>query len=624
VRFLQAHQAFLTPEAVALLDLSVRGPLAFDEFCSGWAAQFRDPSRFGAPLAETLFAIESLALPENSSILQKALDSLPPGYEVNRGFSTLHQSLHLWLIAQNTTGVMFPTLSSTLSPTSAVALSPSTAVHQSHSAPTSSNSSASACAAASSPPPPQEEGAGGRHPHSEVNEQENHSPVEPPQISPHSEIELQNLKIQFLARLPLIEYDRVRRAEAKRLHLRLATLDDAVERARVQEDDAQANAVYLPPVQPWPEVIIDGPALFDQIRERCLLYLYLPNGADIVLTLWPGHANAIAGFTRTPRLNITSIEPGCGKTTVLSFLAVLCPRVLRTDNLKTAVLFRIVDLFKPTLLLDELDSYLHLFPELRGLLNAGNSQGARVFRSEGQIVRSFKAFAATALAGIGPLAPTLRDRSIVISLPKAPPGALKARFDERKLETETILAQKLARWTQDNFDAIAACDPVMPPGAYNRLADNWRPIFALAQIIGGHWPQLTLDAFNHLAAPRGGDGSSPAQLTTPMGEDGSSPTKLTPDTSQLLSDLRAIFAQSTADRLFSSQLVAALRALPGSQARTNGSAITQNWLAAQLRPLGVRPKYIRRGHARGRGYILADLTALSLPQSASAPHSGTP
>src|SRR5260221_12933840 len=49
----------------------------------------------------------------------------------------------------------------------------------------------------------------------------------------------------------------------------------------------------------------------------------------------------------------------------------------------------------------------------------------------------------------------------------------------------------------------------MPPGAYNRVADNWRPIFAIAQIVGGDWPQLALEAYHHLAAPVA-QASSPA------------------------------------------------------------------------------------------------------------------
>src|SRR5580765_1627780 len=80
----------------------------------------------------------------------------------------------------------------------------------------------------------------------------------------------------------------------------------------------------------------------------------------------------------------------------------------------------------------------------------------------------------------------------------------KARFDSRKekTETETILNRKLARSTQDNFAALQACDPPMPPSAYNRVADNWRPLFAIAYVAGGDWPALALEAYNLLTARR--------------------------------------------------------------------------------------------------------------------------
>jgi len=93
-------------------------------------------------------------------------------------------------------------------------------------------------------------------------------------------------------------------------------------------------------------------------------------------------------------------------------------------------------------------------------------------------------FVSTLLSGIGALPGTLRDRSIVIVLLRAGADELKARFDSLHTEIDSILCRKLARWAQDNFAALQACDPAMPPTAFNRLADNWRPLFAIARIAG--------------------------------------------------------------------------------------------------------------------------------------------
>src|SRR5947209_3979201 len=122
------------------------------------------------------------------------------------------------------------------------------------------------------------------------------------------------------------------------------------------------------------------------------------------MALWTDQAHACPAFIHTPRLNLSSPEPGCGKTTTLDLMATMAPRPLRTENLTAPVLFRLVDQHQPTLLLDEVDSYLTQTDELRGLLNAGHKRGACAYRCEGQsnAVRAFKAFAPAVLPASAP------------------------------------------------------------------------------------------------------------------------------------------------------------------------------------------------------------------------------
>jgi putative DNA primase/helicase len=380
----------------------------------------------------------------------------------------------------------------------------------------------------------------------------------------------------------------------------------AAESTRALQDDARARNLKLSKLEPWPEPITDAPALFDEVEACYLRNLHLPPGAAIVFTLWVPHAHAINAFTHSPRLNLTSAVPGCGKSTALDLLTTMCPKALRTDNLKPAVLYRVADQHHPTLLLDELDTYLQLHPELRGLLNAGNSPGSCVYRCEGHNVRAFNVYAATALAGLGHLAPTLRDRSIVISLTKAPAGAVPIRFDMRFTEAEIILGRKIARWVKDSFAAIAACNPVMPPEAFNRLGDNWRPLFAIAQIIGGHWPQRVLEAFHALNPKPAADMA--AAPTSPTG-----PELLY----VLLADICAIFASTGVDRLSTNSLAEALRALPGRPwaggLGRGHEPLTEKRLARRLAAIGIHSKIIRIGTARARGYLLTAFIAGSPP-----------
>jgi hypothetical protein len=41
----------------------------------------------------------------------------------------------------------------------------------------------------------------------------------------------------------------------------------------------------------------------------------------------------------------------------------------------------------------------------------------------------------------------------------------------------------------DNFAALQVCDSPLPANAFNRLADNWPPLFASGQIAGRAWPK---------------------------------------------------------------------------------------------------------------------------------------
>jgi len=309
----------------------------------------------------------------------------------------------------------------------------------------------------------------------------------------------------LLAQLSPADYDRCRKAEAKRLGIRVETLDAEVAKHRQLSDETAAlhsalSTLHSPLV--WPERV-DGAQVLDQVASRFSFYVKLPPGAADALALWDAHAHAFAAFPLSPRLNLSSSESGCGKTTTLDLLAAMTPRPLRTESLTAPVLFRLVDQQQPTLLLDEVDTFLTQDEELRGLLNAGHKRGGCAYRCEGSnnAVRAFKAFAPAVLSGIGPLPATLHDRSICIYLLKAEEDEVTAHFNELKAEIETELCRKLARWTQDNFGAIQACDPPMPKAAFNRLGDNWRPLFAIAQIAGGDWPDRVLSAFTQLSVP---------------------------------------------------------------------------------------------------------------------------
>jgi hypothetical protein len=352
--------------------------------------------------------------------------------------------------------------------------------------------------------------------------------------------------------------------------------------------ELQGSAVICPATEPWPEAV-DGAAVLDDVAKTFSSYLALPDGAAEAIALWTMHAHTYEAFIHSPRLNFRSPMKGCGKTLALDVVAVLTPRSLRTESITPAVLFRLVEGQKPTLLLDETDTYLKEADELRGLLNAGHKRGAVALRCEGEsnTVRAFKAFAPAALAGIRELPGTLHDRAIVIELVRAKRGEVRKRFDSRRTDRETELRQKCARWAADNFGALKDCDPQLPETAFNRLADNWRPLFAIAEVMGADWPKRASEAFAKLTSSNDLDAQGVA--TT------------------LLADIAAIFGKEDTDKLPSSKLadsLAAIEGRPWGEWGRQRKPISPNQLANQLHPFGISPQVIRIGNETPRGYLL--------------------
>jgi hypothetical protein len=347
----------------------------------------------------------------------------------------------------------------------------------------------------------------------------------------------------------------------------------------------QGSEVTFPEIEPWLETVC-GAKVLAEVSEAFSCYVILPAGAADVLALWCAHAHSFEAFQCSPRLNINSPEKGCGKTTLRDVIALFVPRPLLSENITTAVLFRVVQGHAPTILADEYDAWLGDNEELRGLFNAGHRRGAKVYRCEGKKneVRGFAAYAPAVLCGIGALPGTLHDRSIVIRVERAKPGEIFNRFDSRYTQKEHEICRKLAHWMADNINRLEHADPKLPDCAYNRLADNWRPIFAIAEIAGGGWPRRACAAFAKLNAKIDMDGEGLGAM--------------------LLSDIRDIFTRTDADPFPSAVLADALIELEDRPwpEFSHGKPITKQKVSRMLKKFGIVSATKRIGDETFKGY----------------------
>lgn len=397
------------------------------------------------------------------------------------------------------------------------------------------------------------------------------------------------IEIEALAALSAPSYEAERGPVAERLGMRVSALDRLVDAERrrngaIAAAPGQGRPLNLADPEPWPEPV-DGAALLNEMAHAIRSHVVLrPAEADAV-ALWAAGTHAMAAWGIYSRLFMTAPEKGCGKTTLLDVISRLVPRALSASNITAASLFRTIEAARPTLLLDEADAYCRDNENLRSVLDAGHRRDGAVIRVVGDDhePRQFSAYAAVALAAIGRLPGTVEDRSIIIRLRRRRPDEPIAPLRLDRTGDLDQLCRRAARWAGDHAAALAEADPQMPPSVYNRAADNWRPLLAIAALAGGKWPQRAREAA--------------AELTS-GGDEGGILT-------MLLADIRAIFATTETDRLASENLVAALVEMderPWPEFR-GGKPISAPQVARLLKPLGISSGSIRLADGRTpKGY----------------------
>lgn len=394
--------------------------------------------------------------------------------------------------------------------------------------------------------------------------------------------------IKKLAALTPIEYDRMRIEQAKQLGIRVGVLDSLVEAERGNSGERDESASFIfPEIEPWPEPV-DAAELLTGIASVINRVAKLPQHSDTAIALWVLFTYCIGAFFIAPILNVTSPEKRCGKSTVLGVLQKLVYKAIQASNITSAALFRSIDAWAPTLIIDEADTFVTgEKEELRGIINSGhNRDTAYVIRAEGDDHEptQFTTWCAKCMAGIGHLPDTVKDRSIIIVL-------------RRKLTSEKVeklrhiddaifeeLVRKCVRFAQDNMQALRIAKPDMPEALNDRAMDNWEPLFAIADLAGGDWPKLSRNAALALA------GVEKESISTNV---------------ELLRDIKDVFdSDSTRDSLFTHELVTALTADEESPWATwnRGKPISPRQIATRVKEFGAVAGSIRINGRTAKGY----------------------
>jgi putative DNA primase/helicase len=391
-----------------------------------------------------------------------------------------------------------------------------------------------------------------------------------------------------------------------------------------QHGVASGRTLELRDPEPWPEPI-DGAMLLGEIVATIGRYVVLDQTQSDAVALWVLHTHAFDAAYVSPRVAITSPQKRCGKTTLLTLLSALVARSLSAANLTAATIFRVIEASRPTLLIDEADTFLRDSDEIRGVINAGHCRATATVlrtievRASGTTdyeVRVYSVWGPMAIASIGQLPGTIEDRSIKIALRRRRSDEAVERVRLDRLDELVPISRRAARWTADHFDALRAADPDVPSELHDRAADNWRPLLAIAEAAGKDWPERARRAAVTLTR----DGADDAETALTL----------------LLADLREMFGAMPPDPHadpptpgraarevpFTNEILGDLvqrEDRPWPEYR-HGKQITPRQVASLLRPVGVKAGTVRRGVATAKGYRagdMADAWARYLPSNQS-------
>jgi hypothetical protein len=418
-----------------------------------------------------------------------------------------------------------------------------------------------------------------------------------------------DVEIKKLAALPIGVYETKRIPESKRLGLRASVLDRLVSAARPTGEDSQAGVAIKLIARTPAETEVDGSILLTGIIDQLGTYVFVPYNEKLATALWSIASYAFDAFFIFPRLRLKSATKGCGKSTLLDILECLVNKPLIPSNATGPSLFRTIAAERPTILLDEADRFVPKNDDLISIINAGHKKNGTVLRCVGddQEVRAFSVWAPMAIAAIRSLAGTIEHRAVVIDMHRRPPGQKLKRFRADRPTKELVeLASQAARWAADHQITLGNADPKISDGLSNRAADNWLPLLAVAEAIGGDWPEKARKAAT--AIQQADDDELGVRL---------------------IGDTKDIRSESTSAAMHSIDLVAALNAHEGApwSEINNGKPLTQAKLGSLLRDFAIHPKQIKIGGVNRNGFEWSQFeTAFNAyfpPNTASPPPQGS-
>jgi putative DNA primase/helicase len=396
--------------------------------------------------------------------------------------------------------------------------------------------------------------------------------------------------IAALAELPPLTYQLQRTGAAKAIGIPVGALDKLVRAAKTSQPEPPLFPHWL--VDPSSEPV-DVDRLLTSTLGCIRSYVVMTDEAARIVTLWVAMTwvHDIAAV-HSPILLVTSPEANSGKSTLLGVLSLLVRCSLPTVGITAAPLYRTIEKWQPTIMVDEGDTAFIDNEELRAVVNSGWTRGTGVVRCENEThePRLFSTFCPKAIGMKGHKLPdTTMSRAIVIEMVRKTSSERAIDFQYVDDDGLAEIRSQLARFAADHADRLRRAEPALPQGFENRRAANWRLLLAIADTAGEDWGRKARAAAEKIAG---------AALGESAGTD-------------LLADIKKVSNTRPGEEcILSRQLVDILVGDPESRWCEWGrdrKPMTQRQLASMLREFRVFPTTVHPADQRhGKGYRWVD------------------
>jgi hypothetical protein len=142
-----------------------------------------------------------------------------------------------------------------------------------------------------------------------------------------------------------------KKAEQKRLQAQEKAAEQSDNSEIPTPEDGVQFAITIAYEQP-----IDGTSLVSQIRtiiDRHMIFVC--KGSSLVIALWSIGTHVFPAWRIFPRLFVTATDSGCRKTTLMDIIELLVHRAKKAESITAAAVYRMIEEYRPTLLIDEAD-----------------------------------------------------------------------------------------------------------------------------------------------------------------------------------------------------------------------------------------------------------------------------